>query len=421
MNPQMKIAVMMRAMDHPGSLGLFTEGLARNLLLLNRDHSYLLLYKDPKHVGRFAGFKNAKELVIRSGNKLIWDQVFVPLAAWRENADIILNPKFSIPLVTHCPVAMGLQEPAWWAIPDYHTKLDVLYMRVMLPLYCRKASHLFPWSKFVLDENRKYLRLPLDNATLTPFAPAIGFTQLYDAPTLSEFRRRNGLPEKFILTVTRVLNMGNKSGAFTGTKNLETTVRAFSRIREQVPHKLVVVGHRAKAYLEHVGWKDFKDIQFAVFSYEDMPKVYQSSELCVLPAFYEGCPTTLIEAMASGCVTVASSANGFAEVSAGAALLADPHDPSDFAEKMLQGLTDKILRHELREKSLRRAELFNWKRTARLTLEALENVVKARRNKKAPKDGRPTEKSPVWKVPRRGWQGALSAIGAFIQRIVDSL
>jgi glycosyltransferase involved in cell wall biosynthesis len=398
----MKIAVMMRAMDHPGGLGLFTEGLVRNLLRLNTDHSYLLLYKERKHVGRFAGFKNVKELVIGCSHKLIWDQVFVPLAAWRENADIILNPKFSIPLVTHCPVAMGLQEPAWWAIPDYHTRLDVLYMRMLLPLYCRKASHLFPWSKFVLNENRKYLRLPLDNATLTPFAPETGFTQLHDAPTLSEFRRRNGLPEKFILTVTRVLNMGNKSGAFTGTKNLETTVRAFCRIREQVPHKLVVVGRRAKEYLEHVGWKDFEGIQFAVFPYEDMPKVYQSSELCVLPAFYEGCPTTLIEAMASGCVTVASNASAFPEVAAGAALLADPHDPSDFAEKMLQGLTNRGLRDELRQKSLQRAKFFNWERTARLTLEALEDVVDRRLNKKSPKDDGQIEKIPASKsLPQR--------------------
>jgi len=415
----MKIAVMMRAMDHPGSLGLFTEGLVRSLLRLDTNHSYVLVDKEQKHFGRFSRFKNVKEILIRSSYKVIWDQIRVPLTAWRESADMILNPKFSVPLVTHCPVAMGLQEPAWWAIPSYHTKMDVLYMRAMLPLYCWKASHLFPWSKFVLEENRKYLRLPLTNATLTPFAPASGFTQLRGAPTLSEFRRRHGLPEKFILTVTRVLNMGNKSGAFTGTKNLETTLRAFCRIQDQVPHKLVVVGRSAREYLEHVGWKDFEGVQFAVFSHDEMPEVYQSSDLCVLPSFYEGCPTTLIEAMASGCVTVASNTNGFAEVSAGAALLADPHDPTDFAEKMLQGITDTRLRNELREKSLCRARVFNWERTARLTIQALEKVVE-RKETKAAKDSRLTEKSRVGTVLRRKWQWASSAVVGFLGRIVDS-
>jgi glycosyltransferase involved in cell wall biosynthesis len=417
----MKIAVMMRAMDHPGGLGLFAEGLVRNLLQLKTYHSYLLLYKEPKCFGRFSQFENVKELLIRSSYKLIWDQLLVPLTAWREKADVILNPKFSIPLITHCPVAMGLQEPAWWAIPDYHTKLDVLYMRIMLPLYCRKASHIFPWSKFVLDQNRKYLRLPLENATLTPFAPETAFAQSYDTSTLAQFRRHNGLPEKFILTVTRVLNMGNKSGAFTGTKNLETTVRAFCQIREQVPHKLLVVGRRAKEYLEHVGWNDFEGIQFATFPHEDMPKVYQSSELCVLPAFYEGCPTTLIEAMASGCVTVASNTSAFPEVSAGAALLADPHHPSDFAEKMLQGLTDKGLRDELRQNSLQRANFFNWERTARLTLEGLEDAVKGRTKQETSKDGRPVEKSPIWEVLRLSWRRACWVVEALLAWVVDWL
>ena len=106
---------------------------------------------------------------------------------------------------------------------------------------------------------------------------------------------------------------------------------------------------------------------------------------------------------------------------ADAALLADPHNPLDFAEKILQGLTDKTLRDELREKSLRRAEVFNWERTARLTHKALENVVKGRRNKKAPKGGRSMEKSPVLGGLRRSCQWASSTVGAFIERIVDWL
>jgi glycosyltransferase involved in cell wall biosynthesis len=288
-----------------------------------------------------------------------------------------LNPKFSVPLISHCPVTMGLQEPAWWAIPEHHTWWDVLYMRTMLPLYCRKASHLFPWSEFNLDETRKYLRLPLENATVTPFAPDASFVQLCDAETLRDFRRSNGLPERYILTVTRVLNLGNQSATFTGTKNVETTLRAFHQIREQVPHKLVIKGRLVREYLQYKGWKDLEGVHFVsqFFPREEIPKLYQSADLCVLPSFYEGCPTTLIEAMACGCAIVASKTSAFPEVGAGAAVFADPYDPLDFAAKMLQILTDEKLRSELGQKSLKRAELFNWERTARLTLEGLQDVV----------------------------------------------
>ena len=142
----MRIAIMMRVMDQDTGLRFYTESLIEDLLRIDQENFYVLLYMTPKWLGRFDGYDNAKEVLIKSSNKLVWDQVRVPYAAWREGADLIYNPKFSIPLVTHCPVAMGLQEPAWWVHPEHHTWLDIRYMRAMLPLYCRKAKHFFPWS-----------------------------------------------------------------------------------------------------------------------------------------------------------------------------------------------------------------------------------------------------------------------------------
>ena len=268
-------------------------------------------------------------------------------------------------------------------------------MRTMLPLYCRKSSHFFPWSQFILDENRKYLRLSLKNATVTYTAPHANFQRSYDAQTLQDFRNRFGLPEKFILSVTRVENVGNKSASFSGTKNVETTLRAFCKIREQIPHKLVVAGRRVREYLEYIGWKksDFQNIHFTgLLAHHETPKLYLSADLFVLPSFYEGCPTTMIEAMACGCPIVASKTGPCPEVSAGAAVLADPYDASDFAANMLNVLTNEKLKNELRQKSLKRAKYFNWERTARLTLEGLEDVVNKRTNVTVPKGAGEVEK-----------------------------
>ena len=377
----MKIAVMMRAMDQDTGFGFWIDVLLRKMFRMGAENSYLLLFKERKHFGRYSEFENVKEVLLSSNHKLIWDQLLVPLTAWREAADIIYNPKFSVPIISHCPVAMGLQEPAWWAIPEHHTRLDVFYMRTMLPLYCRKSSHLFPGSEFILAENRKYLRLPLQNATVTYTAPDTGFEQSYDAQALQNFRGRHGLPEKFILNVTRVENLGNKSATFSGTKNVETTLRAFCKIRGQIPHKLVIVGRRVKEYLKHVGWKesDFQNIQFTGFiPHDEVPKLYLSADLFVLPSFYEGCPNTMIEAMTCGCPVVASKTGPCLEIGGRAAILADPYDPSDFATKMLDVLTNEKLKTELRRKSLQRAESFNWERTARLTLDGLRKAVTQR-------------------------------------------
>jgi glycosyltransferase involved in cell wall biosynthesis len=75
--------------------------------------------------------------------------------------------------------------------------------------------------------------------------------------------------------------------------------------------------------------------------------------------------------MASGCPAIPSQTGGCPDVSGGAALLANPYDPADFAAKIMSGLNDKDLRQELRAKALQRAAWFNWERTTRHILDGL--------------------------------------------------
>jgi glycosyltransferase involved in cell wall biosynthesis len=79
--------------------------------------------------------------------------------------------------------------------------------------------------------------------------------------------------------------------------------------------------------------------------------------------------------MACDCPVVASRTGALPEVSGGAALLADPNDPSDFSEKIISVLNNESLRRDLQKKGRERAMYFSWERTARLTLEGLTRAV----------------------------------------------
>lgn len=382
----MKIAIMMRAIDQDSGLGVYAQSLVDSMLRMDRDNSYLLLYRSTKWLGRFSSFGNAKELLLKAPHKLIWDQVAVPYRAWKEGADIIYNPKFSVPLVSHCPVTMGLQEPAWWTWPEHYERFDVLYQRIMLPLYCHKASHFFPWTNFVLEENRKHLGLPFDSSTITYAAPKEYLRPIEEPGILEDFRNKYQLPKKFILTVTRVDHPGlDKSTSFHPGKNVDTTLRSFVLCRNNIPHKLVIAGRRVREYLLDTGWdsNDLEDVHFVGFvPHDELVKLYNLAELFVIPSFYEGFGFTLVEAMTCGCPVIASQTGACPEISGGAALLADPNDPGDFANKIITVLKDDRLRKEMRSKSLQRAAFFNWERTAKLTLEGLTQAVKkSRRNR----------------------------------------
>jgi glycosyltransferase involved in cell wall biosynthesis len=376
----MKIAVMMRAMDQDSGLRSYVEGLLEHLLQLDQDNSYLLLYRMTKWFGRFAAFKNAQEVLLWAPHKLLWDQIAVPYRAYKEGADIIFNPKFTVPLISHCPVAMRLAEPAPWVWPEHYERWDVRYMRTMFPLYCRKADHMFTLSNFVLEENRRYLGLPFDDTTVTYAAPSGYFRQIDDPASLERFRTMYQLPPRFILAVTRVDHPGlDKSKSWHPGKNIETTLRAFALCRDRIPHELVIAGRQVDEYLLQTGWSsaDFEGVRFLGFvPHTELPALYNLADLFVMPSFYEGFGFALAEALACGCPVIASQTGSCPEVSGGAALIADPYDPSDFAEKMLSILHNDELRQELRKKSLARAALFNWEQTAKLTLQGLTSAVK---------------------------------------------
>lgn len=375
----MKIAVMMRSMDQRSGFQAYTESLVESLLNIDGSHSYLLLYRNNEFYGRFSDYPNVKEVLIKARNKLVWDQVAVPYVSWKEGANVIFNPKFSVPLISHCPVAMGLQEPAWWTMPQDYEWLDRNYMRAMLPLYLRKAAHIFPMSRFILEENRRVLNHPLENATLAYSAPQADFAPCEDQSFLDEYRKKLNLPERYILSVTRVTHPGVEgSTSFYPGKNPETTFRAYAKIRDLVPHKLVFVGHRVREYLLNVEGEDvdLEGVEFQDFiPHKDVHILYKLADLYVNPAPYEGCPNTVLEAMASGCPMVLANAGGSADVGQGAALLAEPYQVDHFAHKMLQVLTDDSLRQDLGIRSLKRARDFNWDHTARQVLKGLVQVV----------------------------------------------
>ena len=90
-----------------------------------------------------------------------------------------------------------------------------------------------------------------------------------------------------------------------------------------------------------------------------------------MPAYYDGCSTTMMESMACGCPVVASKTAAGPEIGGDGALYADPHDPADFADKIRSLANDEHLMSDMKRKCLARAGYFNWRRTAQATLDGL--------------------------------------------------
>jgi glycosyltransferase involved in cell wall biosynthesis len=94
----------------------------------------------------------------------------------------------------------------------------------------------------------------------------------------------------------------------------------------------------------------------------------------VFPSLYEGFGIPPLEAMQCRVPVVASSATSIPEVVGNGALLFDPYNVEDIADKLDQVLNQKADLDRLLQAGLKQAGQFSWEASARKTIALLESV-----------------------------------------------
>lgn len=376
---QRTICIMGRLLDQDDGLGVYSANLLRHMFKLDRNSHYLILLRSDKHALLFKSYPNVRTKVVPSRSKLWWDQVVVPIAARRARADIILNLKFSLPLFSRIPGVFVLHGSDWYINPRNYPWWDNIYIRTMMPIYCRKAVRMLSISQVVIDDLIKYAGL--DASKVTPSYAAAGehFRRIEDQEILQQFVSRYQLPMRFMMTVGRVHHTGHDHlGEYPGGNN-ERLIKAFCRYRAAggtLP--LVVVGRNIEQYLRRHGFDkgSLKDIHFTGFiPNQEIVLVYNLTEFLVLATLYESFSIPLIEAMACGCPAMVPSTGGCPEVAQDAAYFIDPMNVQSIAEGMLTLERSADLRAKMRETGLKRAKMFTWQRTAEVTIKVLDEIV----------------------------------------------
>src|SRR5690606_22128928 len=366
------ICVMARMLDQDDGLYVYARNLIENLLELDRASRYVILLRTAKRAQLFERFPNADVRVLPARIKMVWDQVVAPLAAAREDADLIFNPKFSVPLLSRRPTTFVLQGSDWYVNPRNYPWWDNLYIRAAMPLYVRKADRLLAISHKVVDDLKRHLSLDPSRAEVPYAAPSPHFCARRDVGELERFRAEYRLPPKFILTVARGYHPGHgKMPEYPGGNN-ERLVRAYRAYRERGGRlPLVVAGKRMEPYLRARGFgdEDLRDVVFTGFvPHERIHLAYQLASFFVLATLNESFAFPIVEAMACGCPVIAPSTGACHEIGGDAVRLVDPFDVDGIAARLLELDAAPELRESLRRAGFERVRRFSWKATAERTL-----------------------------------------------------
>jgi glycosyltransferase involved in cell wall biosynthesis len=169
-------------------------------------------------------------------------------------------------------------------------------------------------------------------------------------------RASYGLDRPYVLTL----------GTVSTRKNLDTLEPAAKALRE-LGIELVAAGSD-RGYLRS-GLVPFRRLGYVADSL--LPALYAGARAVLVPSLYEGFGLPCLEAMACGVPVVCSTLGALPETCGPDALVADPRDPTGFAQAVLTAAGDEAVRARLAEAGPKRAAMFPWTRTAELTDQAI--------------------------------------------------
>jgi glycosyltransferase involved in cell wall biosynthesis len=370
----LRIGLMLRSLDEQGGIGVYTRYLTEALLRLGGPHHFVLFYRTRGNIGRLAGHPHVTERVVRGWGKVGWDQVGVPLACRRERIDVLFHPKFTVPFAAPCPVVMTVHGADWF-FPEhakFYGRLDVAYIRTVMPWYFRRAASVLSVSQITTDDFNQILSLPAGKVVTTYLAPGPHFRRVEDVRMLGEVRRRYRLPERFILTLSKV-GGGER-------KNIAGILKAYRELHGSIPQRLVIGGKdcdrfRGTFNIPDSGWGAAIDFPGWI-KQEDLPAVYSLADLFLYPSNLEAFPIPVTEAMACGVPVVTSRTNGLREIAGDAAVLVNPDDSGDIVRGVDEVLSNPGRHAQLAAAGLERAKRYSWELCARETLAVLEGVAR---------------------------------------------
>lgn len=259
-------------------------------------------------------------------------------------------------------------------LPELHTKKQVATFRYLTANCIKSADKILAISEATKNDLIEMLGVDNEKINIVNLGVDHGkFYQIKDNETLHRVRVKYKLPERFILAVSTIEPKKNYVGLLKIFKEVLKTEKTY---------KLVIAGQRGWKYHEVFDFLDNNPelkkavIMLGFVEDHDLPALYNLATLLVFPSVFEGFGLPPLEAMCCGTPVVASNMTSIPEVVEDAGILADPSDIQKMTEGVISLLKDENLRKEYSKKGIEQSKKFSWKRAAKETVQAYEEVMK---------------------------------------------
>lgn len=331
-------------------------------LIKNTEHHWILLFKNEVH----KDFKDedVEKLVMNGGNKLIFNQLILPIKLLGIKADRYFFPAFPAPFFFFNKNAFNtIHDLSCWDCPGSNKKYMIWYFKIMYWKASLCNKKIITVSEFSKGRICKILRVKPENV----FVVYNGISDQFNNSELTDEEKKR-VKEKYSLPKDYVLCLSTLEPR----KNLRLLLDAYSSLfHEGIIDEIVLAGRKGwkmedflkgyqEEFLQHVHFTGFVDD-------EDLPAIYKLAKVFVFPSLYEGFGIPPLEALACGTPVISSDAASMPEVLGDNALYFESGNVASLLQVINQKeylTTGKSIKHKQFKK-------YNWYYQSKILLSSM--------------------------------------------------
>ena len=311
----------------------------------------------------------------------LWEQVTLLKAANELNLDMLHCTSNTAPIRCKIPLILTLHdiiflEPRDKANKSFYQNMGWFYRRLVVPRILKKCKRIITVSNFEKNNIMSKLDLPQGKIAMIYNGYNEWFKPLDDTEQIYK---------KYIDTSGYFFFLGNTDPK----KNTERTLVAYSKYLEKSEVKRqLLMADLDKSFLGSIIERNhIENIlpQIVMPGYivnKDLPYIYNNAFAFLYTSLRESFGIPLLEAMACGTPVITSNTSSMPEIGGSEAILINPEDPDEIAEKMLLLEKDEELYQRQKKIGPIRAKCFSWQQTAEHLLDLYESIYKRNASRK---------------------------------------
>ncbi|MBS0604816.1 MAG: glycosyltransferase family 4 protein [Verrucomicrobia bacterium] len=357
-------------------IGYYLFNLMNAIGKLNRNDEYFLLSGRP--IGHLPSGNNITAIPKSPGiPRNCFSYLGFPIGVSKAECDLAFLPKEVAPFGLSVPAVITAYDLYPFIMPkefkSEYPLSSAVHHHLARRLHFRRASKILAISQSTKNDLVEICGVSEEKVIVTPLGADPLFFERLAQDKIEQVLQKYTLRRPFFL---------NTSSHWWGRKNLSRLIQAFAiaRKKHSLPHQLIITGKPGPSLenMKLIIRTEGLEKEVKLLSYVERTEIVammQCAEALIFPSLHEGFGLPVLEAMAAECPVVTSNGSALKEVAGECAILVDPLDTDCIAEAIGRIATNPALREQMIACGKRRAHLFTWENTARITMETFSATV----------------------------------------------